>query len=320
MMGWITVTAEWTDQSQEFSQQVFQLKQPLLLSPASPFTVQVSTECTRPVKACGDNFTTLSPEPAPLLDLYRSHLCTQNETLLFCEGLPNTDFTIFAASEQPCEHRGALVSVSRPSCLEVELEVELETGLSGWLVFPHRPEATVPLPSRSLSWKRRVSRHDVNETLWWTLVWDGGACPPQDFVSVPLSSCVSPVTYELNLNPHAKLWTGLMWVSVYSCYLMVLVTQAWHSYPNMAVLSQAVLMATHVPLLADLGFTWYLLTSCAACALPLMVLGSQCLCSVCFKRKYFKLPSTTTTQGVGHLGMYLSVQVATTATALSLQQ
>lgn len=306
------------DLTQSYSQRIFHLKQPLLLSPNSTFVVQVTSECTQPRQRCALSDFELEQEPAPFLDLYTSRLCPFNHTLLYCAGLPNTDFWI-QTQETRCESREEFSVTWRSlSCLHTELELHAPLqGRSGWLVSPG---SSMALPSQPFHWRHSLVRAEINHTQSWTVVWDGGSCEPLSFSLEPTKQCVNPVVYQLQLEPHAKLWTALMWVVVYSTYLLMLTTQAWHEYPNLSVLSQSLLMASHVPLLADLGFTWYLLTSCAACLVPLLVLLVKCSCSLCFQRKYFRLPSTKSTKGVGQIMVFLFFQVATTAAALTLKK
>lgn len=314
VLGWVLLGAKVVagesklcqvqDVSQQYGQQFFQLKQPM-----GEHKVQVSPECSFPVQKCE---TTIQPlAPLPFLGLYSYEPC-QNQTLLYCEGLPNTDFWVRTST---CQRRGFTFGLSNPTCWDVVLHLALKEGPKGWLVSD---EAAVFLDAPAIGMEHWVTRTAKNQTVEISFLFEG--CEPIRVQSPPLDMCVPVGEFALSLEPHAQLWTSLTWIAVYSFYLMTLAMGTWASYPNLSVLAQALLMASHVPLYVDLGFTWYLLTSCVACLIPLLWFSLKGLVSLCRHKQYFRLPSPHTTNGLGHLLMVVSLQLATTVAVISLGQ
>lgn len=136
----------------------------------------------------------------------------------------------------------------------------------------------------------------------------------------PLQRCVDPRVYVLAIEPHAKMWSVATWIVVYGSYVFVLSRHAWVTHPHLSVLSQAILMSTHAPLLDDLGFTWYLLASLCACVAPLVFVCVKGSWYLCRGASNFSLPSVHETSGIGFVLIMATVQAAVTGIKLSLQQ
>lgn len=95
------------------------------------------------------------------------------------------------------------------------------------------------------------------------------------------------------------------WVAVYSAYLTALLMGLWESFPALSVLSQALLLTSHAPLLQDLSYTWYTVGSLAACVIPLLVLLVRVLNGLSKNIYEFTLPSRTSVRGAGYAFIFV---------------
>jgi hypothetical protein len=169
-----------------------------------------------------------------------------------------------------------------------------------------------------------LTRSDQNQTLdYWLFPLTSGPLP-FDYrlqrVSVPpVDECVEPLRYVFQPDfDHApKAWVAVSWILILGLYLWALSRQLWLEYPGLSVFSQALLMASHIPLLKDLGFSWYLLSSTLACAAPVVFLCFKGVRSWAQDKENFTLPSSRTTEGAGHVVVFLMVQVAINTTIIA---
>lgn len=253
--------------------------------------------------------------------LFQGTACTnQTFTTVFCHGLPNTDFVLSVypfSSDSGCWKW----AWSTPDCETVLVEAWTEGDKHGARVASDIVSEWINLFPGS-RYRASVSRTQKNASVSMALVPGNLLCQPLKATVPPLSECLDhkpPGPYEITLEPHARLWTTLTWIIVYMCFLFGLTNpKIWKTYPNLTVTSIAVIMASHAPLTRDLGLGWYMLTSVIACSIPLLVLAFKAVSIIRKGPAEFTLPSKETTQGVGHLVTFFSIQMAVWAVSASL--
>ena len=283
------------DLAQSYASTYMALKLPWPSWPHQPtFKVEARRGC-RPRRLCPDKREDWLPQSRNHTALYEGSLCSpQQHTVIFCSGIPNTDLNLTYPATPA--HTFPVLAVHSPDCDTVA--VEERGGGTAYLMVSELRRAWVlrGQPPASLE----IKRPTTNTTLTlWIGEWDS---EPEQQVWPPLKHCLEPPPFSFNLqrDPMPRAVTLGAWVTVYSAYLMALLLGVWETFPALSVMSQALLLTSHAPLLMDLSYTWYMVGSLLASALPLLVLCMRVTHGLSKNIYEFTLPSRTSVRGAGY--------------------
>lgn len=298
-------------------------------TPARPdFTVRAPEGCV-PHVWCEHNSTAQSLVPLPPdegFQLYRGLTCSHtSSSVLYCEGLPNTDVMIRYAQFQ--YH-------SFPECdlTLVTTPQQCETVLLTWQSSPACPVFsvwvwpsdvhTVPPASRFLHPESQPQSHVVHRQTWnqSLVVWATALLPLENLTAQHQYWQIPPVPWceppppplPFPWTPHEtpRIWILVAWIVVFGTFIWLIMLQLWVQYRYLFVLLMAMVMETRLTVLAELGYHWYARGSLVAALWPVSVLVLRAVWTLCRGKRKFSLPSPQATHGVALLFVFSTVVIA----------